>query len=78
MSYARWSDSDVYVAGMGDRIACMGGVEWHCGMFLGSHEETIEHLREHERRGDSTGDAIELLTAELAAAPKVKLIGGAT
>jgi len=66
MSYARPSDSDVYVYATArdpDRVVflCAG-----CTPPFEKRSEIIAHLREHKTLGDNVGQAIELLEAELA------------
>lgn len=80
MSYARWSDGDVYVFGTGKGFVCMVcslmPKEKCDGMLKGammnkdfqckSEEEMLEHLKQHITAGDMVpNDAIERLKEEI-------------
>ena len=69
MSYCRrGGDSDVYLikdAGGKWICYCGEGEEW--GVYFGSEEEVLEHLRGHISRGDKVPDhAISRLEREIA------------
>lgn len=72
MAYERFSTSGVYVfagkAGWTCMVCRLTDVSdgWHGDVVASTRQEMVDHLREHEKHGHSTGKAIPRLLREMA------------